>query len=877
MTKTIFTFLTVLFAVSAFCAPAKVRFTKDGFIDIDQIGFTLVWMDKNWKQSPASSAKNDTTWKLIKCTDDQMIYKVNGTDGAPGEIVMKLAPGRDENQFILTADARFSGECSPNFLGLKALRLSVADFGGLKYAINGKVETFPAKYKKYVLWSGKCDQFKLPSASGSISLDGPFYMHIQDSRRWNTAVIAARIGFEPFNGKFTSSQSRIVITVNDKDFSLGRPDIKEYFLKADKDWAAIDNKQDVIPGSALDFSGRISSPAGNKGFLKIKGDKFYFEKEPDKPVKFYGTNLVGTSQVIEKEQSEILAKRFAAFGFNSIRIHHHDNEVCDRKDTRKLDPVLMDKFDYLIYCLKKNGLHITTDVYVSRRGITKEELPKYGPISGLAEYKGFFWIDDDVFQNWKDAAKNFYTHVNPYTGLALIDDPALISLSLVNEGNPFSWCNASARVSRLYSKKLAEYRKTNPKATLNEFCSYLAAKRYREMKEYMISLGCKVPLTDQNFIYSKHLAWERAQYDYVDNHGYWDHPRFVVKNWNLPVAPSNVNVLKRISNIPSKIFPTRVLGMPFFVTEFDFAAPNIHRLHGPALFAAYAAFQEWDGVYQFAYAHSGKVMFDLNAAGHYFDLSRDPAKALAHKLAARIFLYGEIKPAPATVALTPADNKNDRDPWPDNALALGFVAKLGSDVGKPGVKYDIKLDQQFFKNKPFHNFNAKKILPEGYLSNSGKLFWTPQLRFEPGKGTFRLTSDGAEVISLQAKQSLKGKRLEVENGGAEATVAIIPQDTTSFKSVKRLILIHLTDCQTTDRHFSNRSMSQLNDWGKTPFLVRRNSAKVTLNLEGKEWKVYSLGLDGARKKEIPYTTTGDGRLQLTVNTADQLACELVRK
>jgi hypothetical protein len=72
-------------------------------------------------------------------------------------------------------------------------------------------------------------------------------------------------------------------------------------------------------------------------------------------------------------------------------------------------------------------------------------------------------------------------------------------------------------------------------------------------------------------------------------------------------------------------------------------------------------------------------------------------------------------------------------------------------------------------------------------------------------------------------------------------------------------------------------MSQLNDWGKTPFLVRRNSAKVTLKLEGKEWKVYSLGLDGARKKEIPYTTTGDGRLQLTVNTADQLACELVRK
>ena len=74
MTKFTLSFLTVMFAVSAFCAPAKVSFTPEGFINIDKLGFALVWIDRKWKQSPASSAKNDVVWKLVKRTDNLLIY-----------------------------------------------------------------------------------------------------------------------------------------------------------------------------------------------------------------------------------------------------------------------------------------------------------------------------------------------------------------------------------------------------------------------------------------------------------------------------------------------------------------------------------------------------------------------------------------------------------------------------------------------------------------------------------------------------------------------------------------------------------------------------------------------------------------------------------
>ena len=878
MKKIIFVFLLFVTAVGLFASPNKVKFTDDGFIDIDGVYFYLAWMDQKWRQHFASSKHDDPVWKMRKNSSTEMVFNINPPDGTPGKVALKITPGKNKNQYIFSIDAKFEGKCNPNYFGITTSRLTVADFGGLNYTINGKKYTFEKQFKKYTLWSKNFNTFEFPSMSGKATLTGSTHMHLQDNRYWNSKFYGLRIGTIPYKN-FSSAKLKLTITITENDRSLGNINRPPFKMKADKKWAKFDNALDVIPGSALDFSGRIAAPAGNLGFLKIKGDKFYFEKAPDTPVKFVGTNLVGTSQVLDsKEQCEILAKRLAAFGFNCIRIHHHDNEICDRKDTRKLDPVLIDKFDYLIHCLKKNGLYITTDVYVSRRGITKLELPKYGPISGLAEYKALFWVDDDVFQNWKDAARNFFTHVNPYTKTALINDPVLVNLSLVNEGNPQCWWSASRISAKIYNERLAEFRKIkgNEKATMDDFCSYLAIKRYNEMKKFVIEeLGCKVPLTDQNFQHWHSTAWERANYDYVDNHSYWDHPKFVRKQWSLPIAPDNVNVLKEISNVPSKLFPTRILGVPFTVTEYDYANPNIHRLHGPALFASYAAFQDWDGIFQFAYSHSRTRLFDTQVAGHNFDLSCSPGKSLAYRLGAKIFLYGKVRPAQTTIALVPL-KRTDKINWSSAANSLGFVAKLGSHVGKENAKYDLKLDNAFFKKNPISKINKTGKLPKGTIGRNGKFFYTQQLRFDAANGTFRLKTDGAEVISLQAKGKLAGKRLSVNSVDEESTIAIIPHDTDSLSTAKRIVLFHLTDVQATDRFYANDSMSVMNSWGKAPFLVKKSTAKITLDLKKGDWKIYSLALDGSRKGEIPYTVR-DGKIELSLNTADQMVCEIVRK
>lgn len=865
-----FIILLFLAATAVFAATAgSVSFSKSGKLLVDGVEFELQMRDSNWKTYTIS--ENFGMIRTEKISSDNLILKLYSENNTSGILDIKLSPS-GKNSWHLTADGKFDGKFKCNFLGF-SLSAPISDYRNASMENNGKKIKFPAKFRKPTLVSGKTNSFALPARNGRADFAGATAVHVQDNRQWNANTIGFRFAILPGQGSFDAAKLDMQISLKN-DFSLGKTFRPEYIVKAGKDYSVVKNALDVKKGSVLDFSHRIDAPAGKYGRITVKNGRFFFEKKPDTPVTFYGTNLVGTSQIDCKENSEKLAKRLAAFGFNCIRIHHHDNEICDRNDTRKLNRELTDNLDYLIYCIKKEGMYITTDAYVSRRGITKEELPEYGPITVPREYKALFWIDDKVFENWKEGALNFLTHKNPYTGMSLLEDPVLVSLSLVNEGNPSSVWNASRRTVALYNKKFAEYKKSNPKSTMHQFLNHLAVKRFKEMKKVIRDLGCSVPLSDQNYMHWIDLAPQRANYDYVDNHAYWDHPKFAGKSWQLPIIPKQSDPLETVNNVPAQLFPTRVFGMPFTVTEVDYASPNVHRLHGTALLAGYAAFQQWDGIFQFAYSHSMKRNFNPDSVAHFFDLCTDPGKALGHRMGCAIFLHGGIKPAPAAIALK--SGKNRRVAWNSKCSALGFVARLGSDEGKSSEKFAAVLSEKEINKNLFKNLNSKKVLPAGHLSNSGLLYWTPQLRFNTAERSFRINAPGAEAISLYPGTKLAGKMLTVSNATTQTTIGIIPHDTTRLATAKRIALFHFTDIQATGRHYRNDSFEYLYDWGKAPHLVKNGSADITLKLSSGNWKVYQLNNDGSRAGEIAVIRKG-GTISFTHKVQDGMVCELVKE
>ena len=451
----------------------------------------------------------------------------------------------------------------------------------------------------------------------------------------------ARIAFESAGNAIWG-----IVAASVSDFAAPRIASVPHYVVPGKEWKVLNFIKDPVAGGALDFSFRLDAPAGKYGPVVVRNGRFEFRDRPGVPARFYGTNICSQAPFVSKEWADRLADRLARHGFNAVRIHHHDSLIADPHDSTKLNPERMEQLDYFISALARRGIYWQTDLFVSRRIPAGELKGIDRRLTDFDVYKALFFLRDDVFENFRVAAANFLNHVNPYTKFAVKDDPALISLGLVNEDNifPKHQCNDACR--KLYRKafeaELAKSGRVLPAGAernlaYEEFLTRLYNRRYAQMKEFVRGLGCEKPLSDQNMGVGPKLAQMRLMYDFVENHHYYNHPEFAGKAWELPVLSQNASAISRFAESPARLFPSRLLGKPFMVTEYDTGRPNPFRAEAAVLFGAYGALQRWDGLFQFAYTHG-----TFRSAGGALELTpaRGTLRAVTPKVEAFVLPAG---------------------------------------------------------------------------------------------------------------------------------------------------------------------------------------------------------------------------------------------
>ncbi len=645
---------------------------------------------------------------------------------------------------------------------------------------------------------------------------------------------------------FTSAGTSVwgIVAASVSEQQMPKIQAPPFFVVAGRDWQAIDYRKDIEKGSVFDFSSRLEAPAGKYGPVIVSNGHFAFRDKPEQPVRFYGTNLCSGASYIDKEWAERLADRLAAFGFNVVRTHHHDGGMVNKQLTTELDPAKIDQLDYLIHCFKKRGMYITTDLYISRR-LPKGEIPEYpDAIPDIAVYKALVWILDSAFENWKTYSANYLNHVNPYTGFAIKDDPVLVSISLVNEGNINSCWKANAFTSKLYRDKFEQWRKEKKYTSdssleenrqFTKFLTEVYNRRYAQMVEFVRAQGVKCPLTDQNMGSSQKLTVMRNQYDYVDTHGYWNHPTFPKKSWQLPALTRHHSALS--GKGMARLFTTRIVGKPFAITEFDFASPNRNRAEGPALFGAYGAFQGWDMLCQFAYTHgTEKFMRDDITSGH-FDIATDPVKALSQRIGVALFTDGGIKPAEPTL-IVPVQDTDDlafESEYPTEQKMPGLAIGVGSIVGTETPRQNALPGKEFYD-------------PDNGIYRTV----TGQIELNSKKETFRVLSPTCETLILPAGMSNAGSFLKVVNKIGRGVFSAISTDQKPLSESDRILILHLTNTLPTKMKFSSTTMECIESYGVTPFLAARGEAELTLSLKnGVNYKLYAVDTAGKRLAEIP--------------------------
>ena len=169
--------------------------------------------------------------------------------------------------------------------------------------------------------------------------------------------------------------------------------------------------------------------AGAGGFLSAKGADFVDEQGRKR--RFFGVNLYGPAALPEKADAPAMAERLARWGINAVRLlpQYAWQRRADGDFSKGIDPDLLDRFDWLFFQLKKRGIHADLNLHSARTaGYRFKDFKQT-----MKENKGLDNFDPTFILHQKEFIRTVFNHVNPYTGLAYRDDPAVMTWEINNE------------------------------------------------------------------------------------------------------------------------------------------------------------------------------------------------------------------------------------------------------------------------------------------------------------------------------------------------------------------------------------------------------------------------------------------------------------
>jgi len=674
-------------------------------------------------------------------------------------------------------------------------------------------------------------------------------------------------------------------------------------LKTDtRGWFSVDAEAKVTKGSAVDVSSLLDPPAGKHGFMKVKNGHFYFADGTR--ARFWGTNIYGEACFPDHKTAEKMADRLAKYGCNLVRMHHMDAFWSDPNifdpsydDTQHLSKDSLEKFDYLVWQLKKRGIYIFLDLLVDREFKEGDNVADYKNVGRGAKFTGYF--NKRVIALQKKFAEQILLHYNPYTKKKYIDDPAVVSVKLINEAMLY-YLGTMKGMSEVHMK---EFNSMWNKWLLNKYGSKAALKKawtdkygksdlkdhedpskgnvargktimreyrsdwdkietareedtmrfyydvqvdyFKDMQKYLKGLGVKVPLSGSNhWVNIDADVKSNAELDYIDRHRYWDHPQL---GYGTQIIFNNAPMVKfPETSLANNFAYYKVSGVPFAISEWNCSFPNEYRIEGPMIMAAYACLQDWDAVLQFSFSGADwhETMYDN------FDIGGWPNVFGQWPAASLMFFRGDVSAAKNVIEETVSENEifsivNEDKPLANEPF-LPFISRVQKKYVK-GRSEMVNIDANISEALKFHNKSKKAVSSD-----------TQEIKWFYGDGIFKINT-GKTQGSLGF---LEGSYIELDNLGIAsqtdfASIFLSSRDGRPIGSSSRMLLTAGSRVENTDMVY-NASKSQMIDIGRTPVLVEGVKASISIktNKTGTP-TVYALDMNGNRTKTISAKRSGN--------------------
>ncbi len=511
-------------------------------------------------------------------------------------------------------------------------------------------------------------------------------------------------------------------------FVLGTPKPPQANLvfTANGEWKVADMAESAVrPGSALDQTALSELPGKALPRLGMSArGKLIVEGRPDWPVRLRGTGshttwlfnhakrTPGWKELWKKD-----AEQARLQGYNLVRLWA--DSMCTTEDLT-FTPDLLDRLDYFIAVLAERQVY--TFLTVGSYGLYRKAKYWDKPAPGeRLDYKLRMYLGDpEIRHSWKIGVETLMNHVNPYTGRAWKDEPAIACVELYNEQewgllrphqqSPQTLAEFS-EVFRAWLKK--KYKSldalalawggTAPKswgeievpATFpigsksvrdNDFIlltTDLSRECARWMNETLRATGYRglVPQYNLSRWFGGQAArWEEAQVSISNT--YFNHP----SNFDRPGSRCRQNSsIEASAAYWRDVAVMRFADRPLIVTEYNHPFWNRYQYEGGLLFGAYSALQGFDGLM----VHDEAVFDHVVKGLDCFGVARSPVLRAGEFVLACLFQRGDVKPSPHRVELSVPKEYVEQGgngalsvSWEQNKLAL----LTGFSVGFTGLK-----------------------------------------------------------------------------------------------------------------------------------------------------------------------------------------------
>lgn len=661
-----------------------------------------------------------------------------------------------------------------------------------------------------------------------------------------------------------------------------------------------------------DVSFLLPAPAGKDGFVAAKDG--HLVRPDGSRFRIWGINATARTTVPSKEDAPVLAANLARRGLNCVRFHFLDRLApaglvdATRNDTRALDPAQLDKLDFFIAELKQRGIYADLNLNVARSykpgdGVRDHELLGFG--------KSVTYFDERLIELQKEYARQLLTHVNPYTGKAYREEPAVAVVEFVNENSLIeawidgrikgqqtqktggTWVDippsygealtakynewlASAATPEVLARLRAaagvaahalvprlqpsEFKQASQERFRLEASFYMETEKrfFRMMSAYLRDeLAVKSLLIGNSDHGHGHSGYpivdSTSLLDVVDSHVYWQHPHYLTNEQGKTIGFDIGNTPMVDDPLRSSVVQlsrTAVAGKPFTVSEVNHPFPNEFACEGIPVLAAYAALQDWDGVFWYTLAH-GDVLAEEPVQHGHFDFSQDPVKMSQLPAGALTFLRGDVRSAQRTVT-----RSYSREQVVDSLLLTWKDAPYFT----PGFPLALPL-QHAVRTA---SFNGPPTSPFASISQSSPLV------SDTGELTWRFGEKRTGLVSVDTplSQSLVGHcqstGAATSNLGASVTLPFCALTLSSLDSKPiaesgRLLLTATARTANTGMVW-NEKRTSLANWGKAPTVIEPVAGRIVLkDLRGAR-SVTAQALDGAgRPVGTPLSAKPDGQ------------------